>query len=133
MKRNAVTLTMSLGLAGLGMQLAQRLAGGEVASPYDWAERLSALELGVVLGLLTIVGWSLLRTRLVDALEHTRLEDVLQAPDGVGRKGDCGQLPFVRGAQRFAEVEEWKSGGRRGSAAVVQEPSPAGMMDELSA
>lgn len=132
MKRNAVTLMMGLGLVGFGMQLAQRLAGDEVASPPGWAERLGALELGVVLGLLTIVVGSLLKTRLIDALEHTRLEDVLHAPDEVGRKGDRGQLPFVREAQRLAEMEEWRSGGPRGSAAVVQKPAPADMMDGLT-
>lgn len=131
MNRKTVTLMIGLGLAGLGMQLAQRLVRGEIGSSYAWVERVGALELGVVLGLLGIVIWSLARARLVEALENTRLEDVLHAPDEPEAEVAESRREFVQVPQESTRVKELDAFGRGHGSMLFEEPEPVSAAEEL--
>jgi hypothetical protein len=132
MIRNTIMTVFGLGLAGLGIQLARSLTRWHVGASSVWSSRVDALELGFVMGLFGIVLWSLVRTKLKDALDRTRLEDAPYVLDDHAISGASDRLAQPEMRLDQGEMTAEHAMGSRGRCELAEATIAFDLRDEVA-
>jgi hypothetical protein len=132
MIRKTVMMIFGLGLARLGIQLARGLARWEFGESSVWSSRVDALELGFVMGLLGILLWSFVHSKLKEVLGRTRLEDIPYEFNGLEMEGerDRGTPPEARPIREG--LEALHTARSLGSGALMETSISVGLGDEVA-